>query len=182
MGFFWDCGAHAWHAFCDPVLTFAGAHPGSPHGTFIFSFLSEISVGNLTLWIRPPKLSILIAYHWKAKMLGECEPHWRLLCCCCCRVLTLLQCTPSHPRPTRWACEASEAERTRSGECPQMLFFLFSYVCIYLFVTDSRNLFLRLMLADCLPHSSTCCCKSFSPDMCLLCLLFPWRSRPHASK
>lgn len=43
----------------------------NPCGTFIFNFLSVISVGNLTLQIRPPKLSILIAYHWKTKMLGS---------------------------------------------------------------------------------------------------------------
>lgn len=139
-------------------------HTGSsPRCTFIFNFRSEISVGNLTLQIQAPKLSILIAYHWKTKMMGECEPHRRLLCCC--KALVQLKCTTPHQAQNSFQCEAREAERPSLEEC--LGHFSFTSLSLPIPVCHrSRN------LADLLPPKPHML-QGFSHDVWLCVRCFP---------
>lgn len=89
-------------AVCSVILCWhLLVHTGSsPCGTFIFNFLSVILVGNLTLQIRPPKLSILIAYHWKTKILGSVN---RMKTALLLRSASSAHTTASRAEPTVWS-------------------------------------------------------------------------------
>lgn len=144
-------------------------HTGSsPCGTFIFNFLSAISVGNLTLQIRPPKLSILIAYHWKTKILGSVN-----------RMKTALlqrSAGSAHPTASLQYEVSSRSWGDLRGSPPLLLAFVHTSLSQMKTFVPEANVGWLLTIEAAQAASPQ------SHDVWLLCALLPRRPRPHASE